>query len=139
MDKERYRLYIWMRTDLASLNTGKAMAQAAHAANMAHFDMTEYAENIEAWRLWAGERDFGTTIVFEVHYKLSSIIEMLSEEEGNSVLSYGIVNDPTYPLKNGAVTHFIPVVTCAYAFIDLTSLKDKGSVDALIGTSTLHK
>jgi hypothetical protein len=44
----------------------------------------------------------------------------------------GVVNDPTYPLRDGATTHFFPVNTCAWVFVD------KSESNMLVGNLELH-
>ena len=53
------RLYILMRTDLPSMNAGRAMAQAAHAANQF---IKEYGNNKEVQKWQKDANGFGTTI-----------------------------------------------------------------------------
>lgn len=114
-----YKLYILMRDDLESLNPGKAMAQAAHAANMAQ----TLAKLLmpEKWAQWSGDRCFGTTIV------LASDIERIESLEifhNNNYMLYtneqkliaGSIKDPTYPLRDGSFIHYIPVTTCGFIF-----------------------
>ena len=43
-------LYILMRTDLPSLNPGKAMAQAAHAANKMTFIVDKHSQCVPELR-----------------------------------------------------------------------------------------
>lgn len=107
------RLYILMRTDMSSLNPGKAMAQAAHAANhfIHNFEMTEA---VKEW-LAQGE-GFGTTIVLNVGSE-----ESLKRYTGRAEeLGYpsDIILDTTYPIRDGDVTHLVPVITCGYIFAE---------------------
>lgn len=112
-----YVLYILMRSDMASLNPGKAMAQAAHAAN--HFidhNKLTLKKEIHEW-CYCGTYSFGTTIVLEVNE------EELDFQIGRSfnvfpitTLTRGRILDPTYPIKDGEVTHILPVRTCGYIF-----------------------
>ena len=110
-------LYILMRSDMDSLNPGKGMAQAAHAANMfgqiknGPFKTGKHpSKDIEEW---FGNRGFGTTIVLDCgdELALKNIINCAS-------ISYkaGIVMDETYPIRDGKVTHLLPVNTCGYVF-----------------------
>lgn len=69
MSDSDYALYILMRTDMDSMNPGKACAQAAHAANafvdFMHFSglTTATTEKLcNEWREQTG-LGFGTTIV----------------------------------------------------------------------------
>ena len=123
--------YVLMRNDLASLNSGKAMAQAAHAGNAvdAHFelemqitsassspvDKAKASELSTAFYHWKGQtsQGFGTTIVLAGSMaKIKTAIEWLKR---NDFLA-DVIHDPTYPLVDGSVTHLIPLDTCAYIF-----------------------
>lgn len=109
--------YILMRSDLASLNAGKACAQAAHAANMcvASIDTPPEHELTKMLREWEDETSngFGTTIVLAVdERKLRSRIAYAK----HLGLHAGILHDPTYPLMDGASLHLIPLDTCGFIF-----------------------
>lgn len=131
--KEAYPvLYILMRSDLNSLNAGKAMAQAGHAANAMVHEIrrsgavpSKYITNL--LNKWEGSttQGFGTCLVLDCHNQqimvevlraLRSVVESRGAKHGEVVS--GILNDPTYPVRDGDVTHFISVNTCAYAFFD---------------------
>ena len=105
------QLYILMRTDMDSMNPGKAMAQAAHAANQFRHEH----EGVDL-RKWENEtrKGFGTTIVLGVgsEEELQNCIEDAQQDS----IAAGIVHDPTYPLKDGTCLHLIPVNTCGYVF-----------------------
>ena len=122
------RLYILMRTDLASMNAGKGMAQAAHAANC----LTE--------RYWAFKHDLveniltgepewfkalvdwrhQTTQGFGVTYTLGVPSEDALTQAVLTADSMGylaeVIHDPTYPVRDGDVTHLLPIDTCAFVF-----------------------
>ncbi len=122
--KERYHaiLYIIMRTDLASMNPGKAIAQGSHASNAA----AKHAENMvpglyEDWRGESFRQNFGTVIVL-AGKNMEAIQDLLDEVAAKTITSTdpfqsnvrGVVLDETYPLRDGSVTHHIPLETCAY-------------------------
>jgi len=105
-------LYILMRTDLASMNSGKGMAQACHAANQfAH----KYAgtDFLEQWEAETG-MGFGTTIVLAVEdwYALAYYTSY-AEDVG---IPSGVTHDPSYPIRDGKVTHTVSLSTCGYIF-----------------------
>lgn len=118
-------LYILMRRDMDSMNAGKAMAQAAHAANQFTYQLSVDGSPLGIDD-WLGEAytgpdrrepsGFGTTLVMGVW----------SERELNSVINNALeagftadtVLDNTYPVKDGKVTHLLPVVTCGYIYTD---------------------
>jgi peptidyl-tRNA hydrolase len=97
------RSYIFMRSDLHSLNPGKAMAQAAHAgtAFTSNFYEGVYEDILpkEVFDEWTNEGvDFGTTIVLDADENtVNSIFEGL-EKEGIRI-PVGKIVDPTYPFK----------------------------------------
>ncbi len=119
-----HRLYILMRTDMASMNPGKACAQAAHAANKftRNPDLIKGAmgQAYIEWSESAGPhiegrfQGFGTTITLSVNE--NALFETINIAKENGLPS-GLVFDPTYPLRDGDFTHLISIVTCGYIFI----------------------
>ena len=116
-------LYIVMRDDLASLNPGKACAQAAHAANRCVqnlLDLASYEEKehgkpyTQMLAEWEGDRGFGTCIVLSG--PLWAIKKAFAIAADNLHVYGGIITDPTYPIQDGEFTHYIPVETCGYIF-----------------------
>lgn len=117
------RLYILMRTDLASINAGKGMAQAAHAANAFVADMQDTTTTpdtflaMEAFQDWQRQttQRFGTTITLAMPTE-GALTDMIAIAEA---LGYpaGLVHDPSYPVRDGAVTHLLPIDTCGYVFV----------------------
>ena len=134
-------LYILMRTDLASMNPGKAIAQGSHATSLFHAAMdnpsgaaswsSEYVE-------WRSQADgFGTVLTLGCNeQQMRDVIGWLSEcdddSEFDSPVVFGIINDPTYPIRDGEVTHYIPLDTCAYVF------GDKDELSNFLGHLDLH-
>jgi hypothetical protein len=116
---ESVALYILMRTDLASLNPGKAVAQGTHATNLFVGQVEELrkgwpdAPNVEAYTAWMADRGFGTAITLSVTgAELTSIV-------GQAVdfgCIAGVCTDSTYPLRDGDVTHLLNLDTCGYIF-----------------------
>ncbi len=121
-------LMIIMRDDLASMTPGRAAAQASHATS--HFTMEmeaksdDYANedtrkmtrDVHQYRVWKSStaQDFGTTIVCRANEELmKSTIDDASLE-----YSTGIIIDPTYGVRDGKVTHYVQLETCAWIFID---------------------
>lgn len=118
-----YKLYVFLRSDLESLNAGKAAAQTAHAASQAAW---RYKNTFE-YDDWANEPSaefgenggyvgFGTTIVLDAgSFEDSFDIFDNVFPNGFSATKCGIVKDPTYPIKDGKKTHYIDLVTCYWA------------------------
>jgi hypothetical protein len=107
MENEEYILYILMRTDLPSMNPGKAMAQASHASNMFVHDINNIdvktlpgeAEYLygqaKLWR-YQTSRGFGTVLVLGCEYRdIENLISLGANL--NSSYFFGAVVDPSYP------------------------------------------
>lgn len=131
-------LYILMRTDLASMNPGKAMAQASHASNafVQHAEQTkgnsvpEQYTNFDQWRNETPQ-GFGTVIVLGVNeLEMRAAVEVAQSCD----LIAGVVHDPTYPLRDGETVHLIPLDTCAYLFGD----KETPILGKILGNFSLH-
>ena len=123
-------LYILMRNDLNSMNSGKAIAQGSHAANafVQHFHgfaqeynskskhshlETETMKSFNEWEYSTGQ-GFGTVLVLEAN--MSSIYSVVNSFKGLQYIS-GVIHDPTYPIVDGDIVHHIPLDTCAYVFV----------------------
>jgi len=106
-------LYIIVRNDMASMNPGKAAAQACHAANLAVGLATLCSMPfLQTW-LDSG-KGFGTTIVLVG--AIDDIQRTLLFLPNSDEIISGTVVDPTYPIRDGQVTHEIPITTAAYFF-----------------------
>ena len=88
-----YRLYILTRTDLPSMNPGKAAAQVGHACNaFVYENPPDMNLDVFEWQNQT-EQGFGTTITLSVTFhQLLDIQRSLC-----SNARFEIVNDPTYP------------------------------------------
>lgn len=130
-------LYILMRTDMDSMNPGKAMAQASHASN-AFVSNAEPGYNIdeELFNAWQGStpQGFGTVLVLGVNEAQMRTAVEVAESFGVDKFPCDIIHDPTYPLQDGDTTHFIPLDTCGYIFGD----KDDPVLQSIIGNFELH-
>lgn len=127
-------LYIIMRTDLASMNPGKGMAQASHAYGALKKHVRENPEVKKALLSWMGQtpQEFGTTIVLggtpdEIHGALATGWWL------DVPVAAGWVHDDTYPVRDGEVTHLIPMDTCAFVF------GTKADCAKVIGHLELHE
>jgi hypothetical protein len=133
MDDNNLVLYVIMRTDLASLNPGKAMAQSNHAYGALKRRIRSSLTRQKDYLAWQGttEQDFGTVIVLggnegEIQEALDRIDRL------HLPVVAGWVHDPTYPVRDGAVTHLIPLNTCAFVF------GTKAQCDDACGWFNLH-
>lgn len=119
-------LYILMRNDMDSLNPGKGMAQAAHAAN--HFTATieSYSEFQDEFNEWekSTAQNFGRTIVLAVS---SEELLKMTDAAGKAHLLYGLIIDPTYPLQDGDTTHLLSLMTCGWIFMNADEAILEGS------------
>ncbi len=112
--------YLLMRTDMDSLNPGKAMAQSNHAygALKAHVRKTPLLILRSRYIEWQKQtdQDFGTTITLGgSENQIIRALDFAQDYLKASVLA-GWVIDPSYPVKDGSVTHLMPMRTCAYVF-----------------------
>jgi len=137
-------LYIFMRNDLDSLTSGRAMAQASHATNCCEEEFKKCSAGhevyssgysihakimTERWSVlnqlytkWKGDKNFGTAIVLSVNetdiWSIESFCDGLANAEDDVpfFLHYGDVVDPTYRIKDGDSYHVLPVLTCFWGF-----------------------
>lgn len=146
---EPHRLYILVRNDLPSMNPGRAMAQAAHAANQLVFEYGKRQQIID----WQEDRGFGTTIclvtdkptivsriarakkfghiaglTYDPTYKYSVDKEVADSIPSNTFSAEPIVKD------TGLVILFRNELTCGYVFIH----EDHPDKDTLVGGLPLH-
>lgn len=151
-------LYILMRTDLTSMNAGKAMAQASHASNaFLNGDPGEPKGMLYGW-CNATPQGFGTVLVLAVN-------EMQMRFAVDAAKRYDmladIIHDPTYPILvdpelgkflrsdpvigreeppvglvvgDGDRYVTVPMDTCAYVFAD----KNDPITGMLLGGYKLH-
>lgn len=135
-------LYILMRTDLPSMNAGKAMAQASHASNAMVAESNKTGLFKDGVTLWQNEtkQGFGTCLVLGVTGpQLGKAIEQCK----HFGFLADIVIDPTYPYRvNGEVasllepenifegnkeyTLFRSEVTCGYVFGEKDEIELRG-------------
>jgi hypothetical protein len=151
--KEEYRLYILMRNDLPSMNAGKAMAQAAHAAN-AFTAEWGHLDDVKAW--CNRKHQFGTTIVLAVNK--DTLVHTLKRAAMRMDFPppFGPVWDETYPfITTPEIAQLIPKskltapmiwnscdrvvlfrkeITCGYVFV----LNGSSDQKELVGDLPLH-
>ena len=133
-------LYILMRNDMDSMNAGKAMAQASHASNAFWKDANdgfideshspETEQLLNAWQL-STNQGFGTVLVLAVNE--AQMRTAVAVARGLGFMAE-VIHDPTYPLRDGDVCHFLPIDTCAYVFGD----KNDPMLSAVVGNFPLH-
>jgi len=121
MNTDNLVLYILMRTDLESMNPGKAMAQASHAYGAAKCRIKQNVAMQKSWLAWMDQtpQDFGTTLVLGGNEEeIDRAITFAQRWLNSSCNVAGWVMDPTYPVRDGAVTHLLHVNTCGFVFGD---------------------
>lgn len=126
------KLYILIRTDMASMTTGRIAAQASHASNQFVFQYYKDLERLTSdpktfedliyrtkrtYSEWESQTSsgFGTVIVLNggTEADIRSTLDKLDEND----YTYAKVVDPEYPIKDGNSIHFVEnVLTCAYVF-----------------------
>lgn len=128
-------LYVWIRSDLDSMNLGKACAQVAHAASQAAALSNSAiitAAQKKAYKEWensaamearindlgiGGYDGFGTTIVLDGGTG-NDLLDIHGVLEGYDLsLIHGLVTDPSYPVRDGGVTWGVKADTCVWAFV----------------------
>lgn len=119
-------LIIIMRNDMASMNAGKACAQASHASNhmvkVVSESTNEYLKDLlSVWQKQTTQ-GFGKVIVLAASW---SQMEEYFKNNFNiaDAIQTGVLVDPTYPIKDGSVTHAISIPTCMWAFGGSEDLK----------------
>lgn len=145
-----FRLYVWIRSDLASMTPGKACAQVAHAASQAAWLIyrSSEAENqlsTHMYNVWEDSaqsdpkvayseytkscfQGFGTTIVLDggdydtMHSLMYDTFDTIKQD---ICCMTGAVVDPGYPIKDGKYTHQIEALTCVWLFADASDPKIK--------------
>lgn len=117
---------------MASMTSGRTIAQACHAANqftmrvMNKDDNSYRGKDAETYfsdaREWHQEADgFGTTIILQTQKTvnqnkyLKELVKFVKLEV--PYIYSDFIVDPTYPLKYGNFTHLIPLITVAYMYI----------------------
>ena len=141
-------LYILMRTDLPSMNAGKAMAQASHASNQ-FIHHHRRSLSTEGWA--EKSTGFGTVLVLGATYsELNSIItntqndQVVSDRVVDTTYPYVVSNEivsliskskhtfPPVMLENGNSVCVRREVTCAYIF------GEKDDISHYVSNLSLH-
>lgn len=111
-EEDPYVCYVLMRTDLPDYLSGKSMAQTHHAAT--HFLYhNSTARGLEEWM--AQGFGFGTTIVLGVTHRELRELVMTGHGEDDRIV-FGVVHDPSYPVRDGDLINHMAVNTCGYVF-----------------------
>lgn len=124
-------LCIFIRNDMKSMNPGKAAAQASHCASMLEktIHKPETSDAVKTLHeKWSGEtsQGFGTALTFSIKEKDMKLLDDLYQ--GDMAFQHSIFeicHDPTYPIQDGEVTHYIPINTGCYFFFDAAIIGGK--------------
>ncbi len=119
MSEDKPVLYVLMRTDMASMNPGKGMAQASHAYGAVKHHVLKNIALQQVYRDWMSQtrQEFGTTIVFGgSEGEIQAAMNWLNRYVEPAKQLTGWVHDPTYPITDGDVVHLVPINTCVYMF-----------------------
>ena len=122
---DQHRLYVIMRTDVASLGTpGKSGPQFCHAQSEATaFHAGNGATDAQraAYAAWQAQSSFSFGSTIAKGAGLPQILNTLDTLKAMGV-PCGLVVDETYPLPDGDVVHLLEMPTCAWCFGDKTLL-----------------
>lgn len=140
-------LYILMRNDIASMNAGKAMAQASHASNAFIHQADAYIRSfvnrgVEIEDLnrhvneWQNETRYGFGTVLVLEGRMSEFKPIISMFKAMDYVA-DVITDPTYPIVDGEIVHHIELETCAYVFVPNKETDQIAS--ALLKKFPLHK
>lgn len=114
------KLFLLPRTDMASMTPGMIAAQCAHAANAAVRAVKASKKTAfkQALKDWEGDYGYGTTVVLDGENieKIGNYFGYLGSDLNSHLCSFGWTYDPTYPVKDGKVTHLINATTVGYVF-----------------------
>ena len=132
-------LYILVRTDLDSMNSGKGIAQGSHASNKFTYlgnklgkDQLRLKTQIEEWEAVSGQ-GFGTVLTLGVSLAQLETAITIATDVG---LFASVVHDDSYPIKDGDNVHHIPLDTCGFVFVP--NVEDNKIAKSVLGRFSLH-
>lgn len=140
-------LYILMRNDIASMNSGKAMAQASHASNAfihqtdgyirSFVDRGVMIEDLNRYvNEWQNETRYGFGTVLVLEGRMSEFKPIVRTFQALDYMA-DVIIDPTYPIVDGEIVHHVDLETCAYVFVPNKETDDTASM--LLRRFPLHK
>ena len=113
MNESKVTLWLLMRNDMASMNPGKACAQAHHAASQLYAQNMIMSSNV--YNMWRRQTGYSFGVVKTLAMPLEQIEHFITQatiDSGDNRAA--LVIDPTYPVRDGDVTHYIHIATCGY-------------------------
>lgn len=111
--------YVLMRTDLDSLNPGKAMAQSHHNYGAFKFAIRANLVMQPAYVEWQRQtaQDYGTVIVLGGNEgEIQKALDRAKAFHAAKNIVAGWVWDDSYPIRDGAITHAVRLNTNAFVF-----------------------
>lgn len=111
--------YVLMRTDLDSLNPGKAMAQAHHNYGALKAAIRANIAMQPAYIEWQRQtdQDYGTVITMGgTEREIQHALHCVTRISAQSRIAAGWVWDNSYPVRDGAITHEVRLNTNAFVF-----------------------
>ena len=102
------------------MSRGMFGAHSAHAqlhAQCAIQDRSKFGEKwCQVFGIWRAQTDqgFGTVLTLDAG-DIGKVREIVDAAFKHGFPA-GIVHDPSYPVRDGAVTHLIPLDTCGWVF-----------------------
>ena len=110
-------------------NVGKKK-HIVKSLNRQQFQEYMSKNELDELKRFNGDRGFGTTIVLQYFGDPSDFLETEIDLEE---YIFGDICDPTYPVKDGDVTHLIDICTCSWIYI-----KEGQKIPYEIECLTLH-
>ena len=109
------KFYVIVRTDMESMTSGRVAAQVSHATSELHErgkESRRHDGDNESFLEWKGAGNFGTTIVLGYFGDPNDLTcDHIAEMDG-------FVFDPEYSIRDGNVTHKLPITTCYWTLVD---------------------
>lgn len=129
-------LYLFIRNDVDSMTPGKAIAQGSHATNDFEINVRMAADAFVEWfntlNEWRDGGPAGRALVFGANGSQFEHLKILCElyeshTPNQKNILWGSYTDPTYPLKDGELTHTIPFNSAMWIFTSdaMPSLRGK--------------
>ena len=114
-DTQDMAVYVLVRTDLPSMNAGKAMSQVHHAGvqMVRKYGNSALVQEYINWGLAQGADHFNTTIVLGATLSQIQSVSVQAKQFDTSVVVSDTVLDPSYPffVRDAEVADLIPETT----------------------------